>query len=159
MSLYPQMNEYLKLFPDAAIPEKYLIGKSGSVFNNVALIASTNDEPAYIIMDSTLMNSGLAAGLSVTGSSTDLGIPLTCKRLGQGGKTAWAHASGAIADGDDIISDGAGQVASLQTYISAGTHGTYWKIGYAVNDTCVGGAIGSSDGIEFVDIEPSQVTI
>lgn len=154
-SLYFQSNEFVKLFADAAINDKFVLGKSGSDQNHVQIVATIADEPAYLVMDSTAR-----AGLTV------LDEPLKCRRLGQGGMLVWASAANAISDGDDLVSYGNGQVASLQTLIGGGTHGTYWKVGIAVADSALGGVIstgvqgnvGTADGIQFMDIEPAQVT-
>lgn len=146
-SLFPQWNKEAFL-PDGAIPAKFLLGKSGSDQNHIAIVAIQADEPVCVICDSTVRN-----GVTI------LDFPVGCSPLTGTPRQLWCLAGGTINDGDDLVSKGNGQVLSLQ---DAGTAaGTYWKVGNAYGDSATGSATVTDeacDGVTFRPCTPVEVT-
>jgi hypothetical protein len=123
----------LKTFKaDAAITDRYLLGKAGSDSQHIA-ICGANDTPKCIITDEAAAAEDAVA----------------CELLGAHAKTSKMVASAAIAVEALLAPAANGQVVTLPA-----SAGTYWIVGRALN---AAGAAG--DEIEVTPCFPHQVTV
>lgn len=123
----------LKTFKaDAAITDRFLLGKAGSDSQHVA-ICGANDVPKSIICDEAAAAEDAVA----------------CELLGAHNKTSKMVASAAIAADDRLMPAANGQVATLSV-----AAGTYWIVGKAIK---AAGAQG--DEVEVIPCFPHQVTV
>lgn len=114
---------------DAAITDRFLVGKIGTDINHVAL-CGTGDIPIGIIEDEA-------------GAAED---PVNVAHFGGAGRTLKGVASAAITAGDFLVPAANGQVRTLP-----GSSGTYYIIGRALT-----AAAAAADEVEFDPCVPVQ---
>ena len=143
MSLYPEKNKKT-FFPDAAVSDKFLLGKAGSDQNHVAVIAAQTDIPTCVIEDGTTRS-----------GATVLDVPVKCEPLTGNPELLWCKARGACVDGEALLSYGNGQVIGY----AAAASGNYYQVGVVYGDSATGSAtIADADGVHFAPMVPVAIT-
>lgn len=113
----------------APVTTRFLLVKQGSADNHYATISSIADIPAAVCTDEPA-------------ATTD---PVNFQFLNSAGKTQRMVASGAIAAGSLVVSNGDGKVKALPAVA-----GVYWGVGYALTT--------AADG-DLLEVDPCRVQV